>query len=768
MYSQAPRSSFPFGISNRTGMIARGGYNNRFFRRPQTFMDGQQHVPVLQSTATYQNIGSLSSSAEVFTTVAPAEPRVQATTSLVADTTGTASAVSNLQNGTDGGEDMTNDSAKDNNEQQIMANIKEKTPMCLVNELARFNKIQHQYTLTDEQGPAHKKVFFVKLKLGDEEFAATGQSIKKAQHAAAKIALEQTKYRKPPPKSHRPGTTSMHVEPENPSVTPTVELNALAMKRGESASYHPIERPRPVYYPMSTYNFRGIYNQRYAYPRPANRFCILLKVGPREFIGEGATLQAARHQAASLALKTLHDLPLPQAALKAKTKENSDSTDDSTEDEESKDALKSAISLVHEIALKRNFSVNFEVTKESGPPHLRNFITHCTCGHLGVDGEGKSKKLSKKAAADKMLEELGTLSPLPPPPADKPKRTFTKPKQNKTLIKLQKANPDYGAGINPISRLIQIQQAKKEKEPVYSLVADKGAPKFHEFVMQVTVGEKICSGSGPNKKLAKRNAAEQMLQLLGYSRPSPQPTKPAIKMAESNIVVGAGGDKKVTFVDQDQAQSQACQVVPGVIVVPGGSQLSILGQNGSYPREGLSSGQVRMEFSKETAATIVSEVLTTGSSSTAELMMKSGTTTAAGPSEVNSMIAQSPIRPGAQLLYLARILGFQVQFTNFPKGGNKVEYLSLVTLSTNPPQHSHGSGLTIDAANDSAALEALKTLAELGLDGMGCSNNSSIPGESGDGTRRAGNSGTSKSDTPEKPSFSTGTGISGNSLPEQI
>lgn len=67
-----------------------------------------------------------------------------------------------------------------------------------------------------------------------------------------------------------------------------------------------------------------------------------------------------------------------------------------------------------------------------------------------------------------------------------------------------------------------------------------------------------------------------------------------------------------------------------------------------------------------------------------------------------------------------------------------MEYLSLVTLSTNPPQHSHGSGLTIDAANDSAALEALKTLAELGLDGMGCSSNSSsIPGESGDGTRRA-------------------------------
>src|SRR6218665_112410 len=56
-----------------------------------------------------------------------------------------------------------------------------------------------------------------------------------------------------------------------------------------------------------------------------------------------------------------------------------------------------------------------------------------------------------------------------------------------------------------------------------------------------------------------------------------------------------------------------------------------------------------------------------GSSLTAEQMMNSGVTVATGSSEVNSMIAQSPIRPKAQLLYLAGILGFQVQFTNFPK-----------------------------------------------------------------------------------------------------
>ena len=49
----------------------------------------------------------------------------------------------------------------------------------------------------------------------------------------------------------------------NPSVTPTVELNALAMKRGEQVAYQQVERPRQVFYPMPSYDFRGMGNQRW-------------------------------------------------------------------------------------------------------------------------------------------------------------------------------------------------------------------------------------------------------------------------------------------------------------------------------------------------------------------------------------------------------------------------------------------------------------------------------------------------------------------------
>jgi hypothetical protein len=53
-------------------------------------------------------------------------------------------------------------------------------------------------------------------------------------------------------------------------------------------------------------------------------------------------------------------------------------------------------------------------------------------------------------------------------------------------------------------------------------------------VMQVSIGQHACTGTGPNKKLAKRAAAEGLLQLLGYSRPSAHPVKPSIKTGDTN------------------------------------------------------------------------------------------------------------------------------------------------------------------------------------------------------------------------------------------
>ncbi|XP_023933375.1 double-stranded RNA-binding protein Staufen homolog 2 [Lingula anatina] len=597
--------------------------------------------------------------------------------------------------------------------QVSMANTKEKTPMCLINELARYNKILHQYTLTDEQGPAHKKTFFVKLKLGDEEYAANGASIKKAQHAAADIALEKTQYKHPPPKPSKYVDGTGVCDPSSSgTITPTVELNALAMKRGEPAVYRPIEPPRPACYGPPNLDFRGMYNQRYHYPKAQKVFYVSLKVGNREFMGEGNTRQAARHLAASKALKTLAALPMPnqeKAPLQV-----SDGVGDGAANGATDDQLKSEISLVHEIALKRNLAVNFEITRESGPPHMKLFITKCTCGEFETEGEGNSKKISKKRAAEMMLERLQKLPPVTQQVVKpKIKRPMAK-KKNRNLVKVvpevQKASLDYGVGINPISRLIQIQQAKKEKEPVYTLVAEKGMPRKREFIMQVTVGDKQCKGTGPNKKLAKRNAAESMLQELGYSRPAPQPTKSSIKTAN-----GEGGiDKKVHFVDSAEGASNGAEPVDAKPVsgrsvkVPGVLVRSDQGYASSGVTPPSQPGVVpESRFTPQTIAAIAQELLDKGSSKTAEAILRTGQ---------RPLSSRPTVQPKDQLCYLAEVLCFEVRFTDFPKGPHKTEYLSLVTVSLNPPQVSQGAGATIQASHNAAALTALKAMAEMGGD----------------------------------------------------
>lgn len=571
------------------------------------------------------------------------------------------------------------DESENKNQETMLANTKEKTPMCLINELARYNKISHQYTLIDEQGPAHKKTFYVQLKLGDkEEYKQSGASIKKAQHAAAADALEKTSYTHPPPKPPK-------VLPQRDLdvSTPTVELNALAMKRGEQTMYRPLDN-RQNYYPPPNYNYRGMYQQRYHYPRAPRVFQVCLKVGPREFIGEGPTRQDARHDAATKALAMLSKLPMP-----SEQDQKAEAATSPSDDVDDIDKLKSEISLVHEIALKRNLKVSFDVIRESGPPHMKTFVTRCSVGEFEAEAEGNSKKMSKKKVAEMMLEKLRELPSLPVSTM-KPRNKPNNKKKSKNIIKqVQKANPDYGVGINPISRLIHFQQAQQKKEPVYTLVTERGLPRRREFVIQVQVDDQTCTGVGPNKKLAKRHAAEAMLTLLGYNKPSPQPTKPAIKSATTPE--GISGEKKVTFVENNDD--------------------SVSDMNGKAPvGRQLVPGLLLLPDSKYTGGALYNPSLS-----------GMGDSLGFGPS------------PRLRLGEIAATNNVDIKFDEFAGTTNNTEVLSRVTLMTIPPRIFHGSGPSPDAARDTASLEALAFLANLGKEDISASGdavkNKKDPGE---------------------------------------
>lgn len=514
-----------------------------------------------------------------------------------------------------------------------ISNSKEKTPMSLINELARYNKIEHSYTLIDEKGPPHEKVFYVKLQLGDEEYEASGPSIKKAQHKAADTGLKSTQYLRPTSKSRPPANRNSNNinSGSNPAITPTVELNALAMKRGEKVSYKQVQchqQPSP--------NAAFVHGRAMPTHRLSHTFCMSVIVGSREFVGEGTTRQAAKHDAASKALNLIKTLPLP-TQVQDKTS-NSNVNGDSS--------IKSNISQLHELALKLHLDLNFKVTSESGPPHMKSFTILCTA--TGQDsnndeiseaasGIGNSKKLAKKEAAKVMLTEL---SRLPVPESS----NIIRPKRNtnngKNKIKQQKASPEYGQEVNPISRLIHIQQAKKDAEPEYTLLSEEGQGRKKEFVIQVKVGQDTALGKGPNKKLAKRAAAEEMLENLGYHRQMAQPSKPAIKSSSD----GQHDKKNVSFSDD----KKGCQLAPGLLY--------------------MNNGKMKMKGSRDSNTMFL----------TAKQLIDKGESESLPEVQRNTTAEE-------KLITLCDKFDVEMTFTDFPKGGDKTAVITLLKLNTSPP-----------------------------------------------------------------------------------
>ncbi|XP_014341621.1 double-stranded RNA-binding protein Staufen homolog 1 isoform X5 [Latimeria chalumnae] len=541
-----------------------------------------------------------------------------------------------------------------------MANPKEKTPMCLVNELARFNKIQPEYKLLSEQGPAHSKVFTVRLTLNDQHWEAEGTSIKKAQHAAAAKALTETKLPKP---TSRPPRN----EGRNPdSVTPTVELNALCMKLGKKPSYKPIDPYGMRQNYNYNYNMRsGAYpSPRYYYPFPPvgpMLYQVELSIGGQQFHGKGRTRQAAKHDAASKALKTLQNEPVPEQPPEDSKDVLLQINGKESEDE---NLNKSEISQVFEIALKRNLPVNFEVTKETGPPHMKSFITKVSVGEFAGEGEGKSKKISKKNAAVAVLEELKKLPPLPTIEKMKPRIK----KKTKSIVKLQ-TSPEYGQGMNPISRLAQIQQAKKEKEPEYMLITERGLPRRREFVMQA-----------PVKKTADGRK-------VTFFEPG---------SGEESVAGNKEDEFKMPYPSHQQLPAGILPMVPEVAQAVGANQ-------GHHTKD---FSRAAANPAKDTVtAMIARELLYGGTSPTAETILKNNNNLAHVP--------HGPLtRPSEQLDYLSSVQGLQVEYKDFPKN-NKNEFVSLINCSCQPPLISHGIGKDVDSCHDMAALNILKLLSEL-------------------------------------------------------
>ncbi|XP_036330505.1 maternal effect protein staufen [Rhagoletis pomonella] len=811
-----------------------------------------------------------------------------------------------------------NNNILSNEDNTVPKNSKEKTPMCLVNELARFNKITHQYRLTSEKGPAHCKRFTVTLKLGDEEYSAEGFKIKKAQHLAAAEAIEKTKYKHPVPKVIRRNTDG-EGSSSRANITPTVELNALAMKLGQQTYYlldprqvaspdsmgpppdammpprygvppppshalpppgmgsghmmpqhapppppphvhmmdppaylrrngpyavppapplhgHPTSGPgmRPRYGapPQRAYMPKYGQQQRYAlmapphmaggphngmappppmphhphhshhgsvphrYGMPAALTRVTLVVGKQKFVGMGYTLQQAKHDAASRALQVLK----AQAATQL-----NEALNNSLEESDSK----SPISLVHEIGIQRSMTVHFKVLREEGPAHMKKFVTACVVGSIVTEGEGNGKKTSKKRAAEKMLEELKKLPPLTPTKSPVKRIKVKTPskaaanadgagggsgksggaggerrKRGSGSIK-EKSEAEADAE-NPITQLIQLQQNRKEKEPLFELIAKNGNEnsRRREFIIEVSAHGMVARGTGNSKKLAKRNAAQNLLIAMGESDTDTAGVNTA--SAPATIQTAAAKERyaraPATAIDGVTSHSEQPNTVlqpiaevpppavaaeahldlplvstpagqvPGILILRHNkknavkkkecapSASCVMAENNENKRAadltiGAGVQAVQQSAVKSAATDIVKESeveialsanppsavvqpvaapITNNAQKAVSSAASSATTTTTTARASSSASKPAGVHMKDQLLYLAKLLGFEVNFSDYPKG-NHSEFLTIVTLSSDPPQICHGVGSSAEESQNDAARNALKILSELGL-----------------------------------------------------
>jgi double-stranded RNA-binding protein Staufen len=281
-------------------------------------------------------------------------------------------------------------------------------------------------------------------------------------------------------------------------------------------------------------------------------------------------------------------------------------------------------------------------------------------------------------------------------------------KKTRNLIKEKLEQSTNADEINPISQLIQIQQARKEKEPTYVVVDERGTARRREFVIEVSVSGYSANGTGPNKKLAKKIAAENLLIAMGVNASKPVTETPIIE--KKKMIDMSDKGKKVQFNEPDAGKktpakstsgSGGRQIVPGLLLVSNTETFST-------PTKPVAT------TSSSTSSKDTSSLQSTEHPTVAEKQSSSPNSNA---SNADSGIGENGVSPRDQLNYLAQLIGFSVSYADFPKA-NHTEFLSLVTLSTDPPHMGHGNGSTVDESRDSAALKALSVISELGIDNV--------------------------------------------------
>ncbi|XP_028394368.1 LOW QUALITY PROTEIN: trithorax group protein osa-like [Dendronephthya gigantea] len=206
---------------------------------------------------------------------------------------------------------------------------------------------------------------------------------------------------------------------------------------------------------------------------------------------------------------------------------------------------KSAVSTVHDLARQNGWTANWFEESETGPAHAKMFTMKVTMGPYEVSGSGRSKKLAKQDAAQLLVaqasgNEVADILGLPGFTAVNTSRSGNTSEDygpqlpQNTDEKTSPVSVQSDGGDNPISLLEHVARKHKLGEPQYISVCENGPLALQRFDIKVKVNNMEASGLGRSKKVAKRNAAQAMLDQLSKIKTGIQPPKKRIMFVKAS------------------------------------------------------------------------------------------------------------------------------------------------------------------------------------------------------------------------------------------
>ncbi|OON22368.1 hypothetical protein X801_01731, partial [Opisthorchis viverrini] len=448
----------------------------------------------------------------------------------------------------------------------LLTTVKEisETPLSLFHKLARRHHVRISWNLVDEYGAPHSRMFLVKLTIFTEDslqpevFEAVGRNIQAAKQSVATTVLENSPFFKSLLANNGRRQRPRALDEKCQCFRNLID--DVPSARGPRNDI--LELARVINVPVRFLKLHGSPTSTATCDQKASvaMYRVALEMVGRQYVGESTSVTGAEQEASVAALKAIRRI-LTSSATFVNSEHHRPSQLGQRLHIRPTDPiwkLQLLVGLHHERPLFR-----FMTYLQHGDCYSQTFWTpmddtleetctakafyQCICSvpSLGtVECIGKSKVMARTSAAKLMIDRLIQQTVHDKPeyqsyPSPFPSRhPFMKPRSKNppTKFKVDRTNPAYGQDVNPVQRLDYFCLAQALGRPVYVLVHDGtslstspgGRMTSHhvppEFAYEVRVGTRQTVGPrGRNKRLARRMAAEVMLEALGFQRPnSPQ------------------------------------------------------------------------------------------------------------------------------------------------------------------------------------------------------------------------------------------------------